>query len=127
MGLFDGIKGIFTPKSDEEKIAKWKEDGNSEKISAFTEEGYEQSLRLLAVSALGEIKRDETAVNTCMKLITDDDKALRIAACEALKLIGTKREVDRLYFVETNETDDEVKRALIDAAVASKERTPRFL
>ena len=127
MGLFDNIKEIFASKTDEEKIAKWKEDGNSEKIADFTDESYEQALRLLAISALGEIKRDETAVNTCMKLITDDDKAIRLAACEALKLIGTKREVDRLYFVETNETDEEVKRALLDAAVSSKERTPRFL
>ena len=114
MGLFDNIKGIFASKTDEEKIAKWKEDGNSEKIADFTDESYEQALRLLAISALGEIKRD-------------DDKAIRLAACEALKLIGTKREVDRLYFVETNETDEEVKRALLDAAVSSKERTPRFL
>ena len=72
MGLFDNIKGIFASKTDEEKIAKWKEDGNSEKIADFTDESYEQALRLLAISALGEIKRDETAVNTCMKLITDD-------------------------------------------------------
>ena len=69
MGLFDNIKGIFASKTDEEKIAKWKEDGNSEKIADFTDESYEQALRLLAISALGEIKRDETAVNTCMKLI----------------------------------------------------------
>ena len=66
MGLFDNIKGIFASKTDEEKIAKWKEDGNSEKIADFTDESYEQALRLLAISALGEIKRDETAVNTCM-------------------------------------------------------------
>ena len=42
MGLFDNIKGIFASKTDEEKIAKWKEDGNSEKIADFTDESYEQ-------------------------------------------------------------------------------------
>ncbi len=127
MGLLDSIKGIFTSKTLEEKIAKWAEDGNSSKLEALTDEENEQSVRLLAINALSKIARDELAVNTCMKLITDDDKAIKIAACNSLKKIGTKREVDRLYFVETNEEDEEVKKALIEAAISSKERTPRFL
>ena len=52
-------------------------------------------------------------MNTCMKLITDDDNDIKLAACESLKRIGTKREVDRLYYVETTEQDPEVKKALL--------------
>lgn len=114
-------------KTTEEKIAKWKENRNSSKIEAYTDESVEKETRLLAIKALADISRDELAVNTCMKLITDDDSDIKLAACESLKKIGTKREVDRLYFVETTEQDPDVKKALLAAAVSSKERSPRFI
>ena len=128
MGLLDSIKGIFSgAKTIEEKLAKWTEDRKSSKIEAYTDESVEKEIRLLAIKALADISRDELAVNTCMKLITDDDNDIKLAACESLKKIGTKREVDRLYYVETTEQDPEVKKALLAAAVSSKERSPRFL
>ena len=128
MGLLDSIKGIFSgAKTTEEKIAKWKENRNSSKIEAYTDESVEKETRLLAIKALADISRDELAVNTCMKLITDDDSDIKLAACASLKKIGTKREVDRLYFVETTEQDPDVKEALLAAAVSSKERSPRFI
>lgn len=128
MGLLDSIKGIFSgAKTIEEKLAKWTEDRKSSKIEAYTDESVEKEIRLLAIKALADISRDELAVNTCMKLITDDDNDIKLSACESLKKIGTKREVDRLYYVETTEQDPEVKKALLAAAVSSKERSPRFL
>ena len=124
MGLLDSIKGIFSgAKTIEEKLAKWTEDRKSSKIEAYTDESVEKEIRLLAIKALADISRDDT----CMKLITDDDNDIKLAACESLKRIGTKREVDRLYYVETTEQDPEVKKALLAAAVSSKERSPRFL
>ena len=86
MGLLDSIKGIFSgAKTIEEKLAKWTEDRKSSKIEAYTDESVEKEIRLLAIKALADISRDELAVNTCMKLITDDDNDIKLAACESLK------------------------------------------
>lgn len=123
MGLLD----IFKKKTLDETLASWVESGKVGKIAEYAENAADKAIRIKSMDYLSQVKRSETAVNTLMRLICDDDKEIKLAACKALKEIGTRREVDRLYQIEGNETDAEVKEAIVAAAVASKERTPMFL
>jgi hypothetical protein len=61
-----------------------------------------------------------------MSLLNEDNKEIKIAACNSLKRVGTKREVDVLFHKAELEEDEETAKALSNAAVEAKERTPRF-
>ena len=126
MGLLDSIKDIFVKKDIFEKIKGYAEEGNSGKLAKLVSEGNPMEIRLAAIDALKEIKMDDLGVKTLMGLLKDDTKEIVIAACNSLKRVGTKRELEELRFKAENSEDEEISKALTEAAVEAKERTPRF-
>jgi HEAT repeat protein len=126
MGLLDSLKDLFSKKDISQKIKDYAEQENTGKLVKLASVGNPMEVRLAAIDALKEIKRDELCVNTLMSLLNEDTKEIKLAACNSLKRVGTKREVDVLFHKAEQEEDEEVKKALTEAAVESKERTPRF-
>lgn len=126
MGLLDSIKDLFVKKDIKEKIKDYVEQENTGKLVKLAEYGNPMETRLAAIDALKEIKMDELCVNTLMSLLNEDNKEIKLAACNSLKRVGTKREVNVLFHKAELEEDEETAKALSDAAVESKERTPRF-
>lgn len=126
MGLLDSVKDLFSKKDIMEKIKKYGEDENTGKLVRLVSAGNPTEVRIAAIDALKEIKMDELCVNTLMNLLDDNVKEVVLAACNSLKKVGTKREVDRLFHRSEQAEDEDIKKALSDAAVAAKERTPRF-
>ena len=87
------------------------------------------SMTIDAVSGISineNARMDELCVDTLMKLVKDDERLIILAACNSLKRVGTKREVDRLLNYADETEDEEVKKALTETALMCKERTPRF-
>lgn len=126
MGLIDSIKGLFSKKDIMEKIKDYAENEDTGKLIKLVQEGNVMEVRLAAIDALKEIKKDEMCVDTLMRLLNDDAKEVVIAACNSLKRVGTKREVDVLRHKAEIAEDEEIAKALSDAAVEAKERTPQF-
>ncbi len=130
MSIIDFLKNeVFNKKPLTERLNEWVEAGNSPRIVKYIDVKYDEADRIAAIRALSGIQRDELAVNTCMKLVgtEDESKAVKLAALKTLERIGTKREVDQLYHIEELESDEELKKAYVNAAIASKERSPRFI
>ena len=126
MGLLDSIKNLFSKKDVMELIAEYAENGDVGKLVKYTAENYPIDTRLAAIDGLKEIKMDDLCVSTLMSLLNEDNKEIQLAACESLKRVGTKREVDVLRHKAENEEVEDIAAALTAAAVEAKERTPRF-
>lgn len=126
MGLLDTLKDLFSKKDITEKIKSYAENENTGKLVKLASPGNPMETRLAAIDALKEIKMDELCVNTLMSLLNEGNKEITLAACNSLKRVGTKREVDLLFHKAEQAEDEEIAKALSDAAVESKERTPRF-
>jgi HEAT repeat protein len=126
MGLLDSVKNIFSKKDITQKIKGYVEQENTGKLVKLAAYGNPMEIRLAAIDALKEIKMDELCVNTLMSLLNEENKEIKIAACNSLKRVGTKREVNVLFHKAELEEDEETAKALTTAAVEAKERTPRF-
>jgi HEAT repeat protein len=126
MGLLDSLKDIFSKKDITQKIKDYAEQENTGKLVKLASYGNPMEIRLAAIDALKEIKMDVLCVDTLMSLLNEDNKEIKIAACNSLKRVGTKREVDVLFHKAELEEDEETAKALSNAAVEAKERTPRF-
>lgn len=126
MGLLDSLKDIFSKKDITQKIKGYVEQENTGKLVKLASYGNPMEIRLAAIDALKEIKMDVLCVDTLMSLLNEDNKEIKIAACNSLKRVGTKREVDVLFHKAELEEDEETAKALSNAAVEAKERTPRF-
>lgn len=126
MSLLDTIKGLFSKKDIMEKIKDYASEENTGKLVKLVTAGNPTEVRIAAIDALKEIRLDELCVNTLMKLTDDEQKEIVLAACNSLKKVGTKREVEVLLHKAEMAEDDELKKAFTEAAVESKERTPRF-
>jgi len=122
MGLLD----LFKKKDVFEKIKEYVETENTGRIIRYVEANNPPEVRMFAIDALKNIKMDELCVDTLMKLVKDDERLIILAACNSLKRVGTKREVDRLLNYADETEDEEVKKALTETALMCKERTPRF-
>jgi len=126
MGILDTLKGLFSKKDITEKIKDWAENGDSGRLVKFVTDNNPTEIRLAAIDALKEIKKDDLCVTTLMRLLDDDAKEIVLAAAKSLCRVGTKREVDVLRYKADNAQDPEIAKAISDAAVESKERTPQF-
>ncbi len=116
---------LFKKKTLEEKYASLAESGRIGKIikAAFTASTYDE--RCAALVSLGEIRAKES-VDTLLKAIKDDDGEVRMACATALKKVGTTREVEALMHYAEIEKDPAIAEAMKEAAVASRDRTPRW-
>ncbi|MHB1151695.1 MAG: HEAT repeat domain-containing protein [Eubacteriales bacterium] len=126
MGLLDSLKDLFVKKDITEKIKGYAEEENTGKLVKLAANGNPMETRLAAIDALKEIKMDILCVDTLMSLLNEENKEIKLAACNSLKRVGTKREVDVLFHKAELEEDAEIAKALTAAAVEAKERTPRF-
>lgn len=126
MGLIDTIKGLFVKKDVYEQIKEFADEANTGRLVKLANPGNPIDVRLAAIEALKEIKMDDLCVTTLMSLLNEDNKEIQLAACESLKAVGTKREVDVLRHKAETEEDEDIVAALTAAAVEAKERTPRF-
>jgi HEAT repeat protein len=122
MGLLD----LFKKKDVFEKIKEYVETENTGRIIRYVSENNPPEVRMFAIDALKNIKMDELCVDTLMKLVKDDERLIVLAACNSLKRVGTKREVDHLLNYADETDDEEIKKALTETALMCKERTPRF-
>lgn len=122
------LADLFKKKTIFEKIKSYAEAGNSGKLAKLCQANQPAEVRLAAIDALKEVKFDELAVNTLMSLLNEDNREISLAVCESLKKIGTRREVEVLRHKAESviNEDEELGKALHDAAVEAKERSPRF-
>lgn len=125
MGLFD----MFN-RDVHAVVAKCVESEKPGRLIKMATEGKTEEIRLAAIDGLKHFKLDKESVDTLMSLLDEDDNLnIQIAACKALETAGTKRDYDQLMYKEGRAEEagkKELAAALRAAAVASKERHPRF-
>lgn len=117
---------MFFSKSIDEKIDAWGKKGMIGKLykAARTEEN--QVTRARAYAAMGNI-RDLSAVEAlleCFKL--PEAVVVKLACANALEKISTRKEFDKLQYLVDREENEEVKAALMAAAIAAKDRGERW-
>lgn len=97
----------------EEKIKKWTHKGKVKKIIKATEDSNEE-IRIIAISALGELQADE-AFNKLVLLLRDPDAEIRGLACEALGRQGKALATEHLKYVATNDENEDVREKATEA------------
>jgi len=116
---------FFKKKTLDEKYLALAEKGRVGKIvnAVFTADTYDE--RVAAINALGEIRVKES-IEALLKSIKDDDEEVRLASANSLKKIGSYKEVEPLMHFAETEQNPEIAEAMKAAAVASKDRSPRW-
>ncbi len=121
MGLFD----IFKKKTVEEKMEDYANKGYIGKLEAAIDPSKPKETRIAALSALRLIKH-HSAVELLMGALRDEDIDIRRAATKALLMNGTKDQTEHLLNYSEAEEDPELAALLKEAALYSKDRTPRL-
>ncbi len=117
---------MFFSKSIDEKIEAWGKKGHIGKLFKVARTNDDQVVRARAYAAMGQI-RDLSAVEAlleCFKL--DEANVVKIACAKSLERISTRKEFDKIQHLVDQEEDEEVKAALMAAAIAAKDRGERW-
>lgn len=117
---------MFFSKSIDEKIDAWGKKGHIGKLFKVARTNDDQVVRARAYAAMGQI-RDLSAVEAlleCFKL--DEAVVVKLACAKSLERISTRKEFDKLQYLVDREENEEVKAALMAAAIAAKDRGERW-
>ena len=116
---------FFKKKTLDEQYLAYAEKVKIGKIinGAFTADTYDE--RVAALKALGELRVKES-IEALLKAIKDEDDEVRLTAAASLKKIGSTKEVESLMHFAEIEKNPEIAEMMKQAAIASKERTPRW-
>ena len=117
---------MFFSKSIDEKIDAWGKKGYIGKLFKVARTNDDQVVRARAYAAMGNI-RDLSAVEAlldCFKL--DEAVVVKVSCAKALEKISTRKEFDKLQHLVDAEENEEVKQALMAAAIAAKDRGERW-
>lgn len=114
-------------KTLSEKMEALVEKGKTAKLIKLATSSKKYDEKLAAIDAL-RLVREEESVRAMMDLLKyeTDDLVIRKAVVKTLDRIATKNETDKLHHFSQQETDSEISSLLREAAVNSKERTPRW-
>lgn len=117
---------FFKKKDINEKIAEWEEKGLLGKIIKVAQTDDNEDVRCKAYDAMGRLRAKESveALMACIR--SEETEKVKLAACDALSHVATKAEFDGLFHLADNEPNEKIAAALKAAAVAAKERTPRW-
>lgn len=112
-------------KSAREKMEALAEKGKTSKLVKIASTSKKLDERLAAIDSMRTLKEEES-IRCLMDILKEEDLVIRKAAATTLDRIATKMETDGLlHFAEASE-DEELKNILREAAINSKERTPRW-
>lgn len=117
---------MFFSKSIDEKIDAWGKKGYIGKLFKVARTNENQVTRARAYAAMGHI-RDLSAVEAlldCFKL--QEAVVVKLACASSLERIATRKEFDKIQYLVDREENQEVKDALMKAAVAAKDRGERW-
>lgn len=117
---------FFFKKTVEEKIEKWVEDRNANKLIKMATTDANHINRAKAYDALGRVRVKECleTLLDCFKLGETD--IVRAAAARGLEQLATRKEFDAIqHFIDAEESP-KVKEALKNALLSAKERSPRW-
>ncbi len=123
MGLFDFLKG---GKDFAAQYAKLAENGNVDKLIKLASNGKTVEQIKAAFAAIATMKPNPDLIKCAMDALKGDNSEIRLAAAQALSKIATKPQTEQLLHYAEVDADEQVKAALKAAAVAAKERTPRW-
>lgn len=114
-------------KTLQEKMEALAEKGKTAKLIKLATSSKKYDERLAAIDTL-RLVREEDSIRAMMDLLKYelDDLVIRKAVAKTLDRIATKNETDKLHHFSEQETDSEIAAILREAAVNSKERTPRW-
>lgn len=122
MGLFDFFKN---KKNLDEKMEDYANKGYIGKLEAAIDESKPKETRIAALSALRLIKH-RSSVELLMGALRDLDVDIRRAAAKSLLMNGTKDITEHLLNYSEQEEDPDLAALLKEAAISSKDRTPRL-
>lgn len=123
MGLFDFLKG---GKDIAAQYAALAENGNADKLIKAVMNGKTVEQVKAAFAAIATMKPDPDLIKCGMDALKGDNAEIRLAAAKALAKIATKPQTEQLLHYAEVDADEQVKSALKEAAVAAKDRTPRW-
>ncbi len=121
MGLFD----IFKKKTLDEKMEDYANKGLIGKLTKAIDQSNSKETRIAALNALRLIKH-RLSVEALVSVLRDDDADIRRASAKSLLMNGTKDITELLLSYSDKEPDPEIKALLKEAAISSKDRTPRI-
>lgn len=123
--MWEGIT-VFFSKDINAKIDSLEEKGNLGKIIKIAQTNDDEDIRCKAYSAMGRLRAKESceALFACIR--SEETEKVKLAACDALAHVATKAEFDNIFHCADTEENEKIKEALQKAAVAAKERTPRW-
>lgn len=112
-------------KTLEEKMEILAEKGKSAKLIKLASTSKKLDERIAAIAVMRTL-REELVIKCLMEILKEDHDDLRKAAAISLDRIATKLETDKLMHFAEVEADADIKKILREAAINSKERTPRW-
>jgi HEAT repeat protein len=112
-------------KTLEEKMEELANKGKTDKLVKIANTFKKPDEQYAAIAALRLVK-EEASIRCLMELLKTDDDKLRRAVASTLDRIATKDVTEKLLHFSEVESDPEIKKILLGAAVNSKERTPRW-
>lgn len=113
-------------KTLNEKMEALAEKGKTAKLVKLASSSKKLDEKLAAIEAL-RLVREEASVRCIMDLLKDEgDPVIRKAVAITADRIATKLETDKLHHYASVEEDPDTAKILREAAVNSKERTPRW-
>ena len=116
----------FFSKDINSKIDSWEEKGHLGKIIKVAQNNEDEDLRCKAYSAIGRLRAKESVEALFLCLRSEESEKVKLAACDALGHVATKAEFDQIFHMADTEENEKISEALKAAAVAAKERTPRW-
>ena len=117
---------LFGPKDIYAKINMYAEDGKLGKLARLSRKSDQELVRAAAYRAMGKIRAKECVDLLYNALRSDETVKVKKACAQALEKIGSRSEFDAINHFADEAEDPELKKALQAAAVAAKERTPRW-
>lgn len=113
-------------KTLEQKMEELVEKGKTAKLIKLATGSKKLDEKLAAIEALRMV-REEASVRCIMDMLKYEvDPVIRKAVAITADRIATKMETDKLHHHSSEEKDPDIAKILREAAVNSKERTPRW-
>jgi len=109
-----------------EKMEILAEKGKTAKLIKLATESKKLDEQLAAIDTLRLVKEEDSVRSMMDMLKYEENPVVKKAVIVTLDRIATKMETDRLHHFAENESDPELAKMLREAAVNSKERTPRW-
>jgi|GEM_PF-2377580 hypothetical protein len=110
-----------------EKMEVLVDKGKTAKLIKLATSSKKLDEQLAAIEAMRNV-REEASVRAMMDMLKDEggNLVVRKAVATTLDRIATKMETDKLHHYAGVEADPDIAKILREAAVNSKERTPRW-